>query len=101
MPDTKETFPRAPSNEQTLLTELGEAKRRLAAAQFHIDIVTASRDALQAERDGLAVANERQRLALLRIARLSHSLLDVLAGDIRRIVADALLCTVEELEAKE
>jgi hypothetical protein len=40
---------------------------------------------------------ERQRLALLRIARLSHSLLDVLAGDIRRIVADALLVSVAAL----
>ncbi len=76
MLDTKETFPRGPSNEQTLLTELGQCK---------------------GERDALAVANERMRLALLRIGQ--HSFQSVTDGHrCRRVVVDALLCTVEELE---
>ncbi len=124
-----ETFPRGPSNEQTLLTELGGVRRELAeekgrsqqmivtlkswsdqvndwkarseAAKFHIDIITAGRDALQAERDALAVTAERYRLALLRLARLAHRQSGT-AGQIEcRIVADALLCDVAYLEGME
>ncbi len=52
--------------------------------------------AATAERDALAVIAERYRLALLRITFNDYS-----QADIRAHVADALLCTVEELEGME
>ncbi len=122
----RETFPRGPSNEQTLLTELGEARRQLAERdelRRQIDLtycaycdqpINVDEEAarlmglhiaacpkhpmrsIEAERDALAVTNERMRLALLRIGSAVNS--PGILTDIRRIVADALLCTVADLD---
>ncbi len=113
--DRAETFPRPPSNEQTLLTELGQCKAELAEARKdakenwdgweesmkgHGECLRLC-EQLTAERDALAVTAERQRLALLRLGRgiIGQQYMSDMTTDdwVRRIVADALLCTVEEL----
>ncbi len=54
-----ETFPRPPSNEQTLLSELGEAKRQLAVADKMILSSQAEVERSWRERDALAVTAEQ------------------------------------------
>ncbi len=51
-PESPETFPRPPSNEQTLLAELGQAKADRDLSEWH-------RSELVKERDALAVTAER------------------------------------------
>ena len=113
----KETFPRGPSSEAQLYAELNaaqaeivrlkqelirtrlqgdEALQRLDDQRRSADIRNEAIDALAAQRDALAVANERMRLAILRL-RLQF----VPTKWIDEIVADALLCTVEELEGMQ
>ncbi len=93
-------FERGPSNEQTLLSELGEAKRQLTVTQQSWERCLDTLQIVVAERDTLAVTAERMRLALLRIA--NHPQIDTYEKvGVSRIVADALLVSVEELEGME
>ncbi len=57
----KETFPRPPSNEQTLLTELGQVKVELDEVKGWKDIAEEQLRRVVAERDALAVTAERLR----------------------------------------
>ena len=110
----KETFPRGPSSEAQLYAELNaaqaeivrlkqelirtrlqgdEALQRLDDQRRSADIRNEAIDTLAAQRDALAVANERMRLAILRMARMMpHHIA------LRRIGADVLNCTIEELD---
>lgn len=74
-----ETFPRPPSNEQTLLTELGEVKRQLAVADKMILSSQAEVERSWQERDALAVTAEAacdkvtQLSAELKLAKMEAS----------------------------
>ncbi len=86
--DTKETFPRGPSNEQTLITELGEVKRALeksawderelegslAMARQHIALLQKERDALAVAAEGLKKAYRLQRKGMESMAELQDGL---------------------------
>ncbi len=73
MPDTKETFPRPPSNEQTLLTELGQVKVELDEVKGWKDIAEEQLRRVVAERDALAVTAERLRESNIELLAIMQS----------------------------